>query len=221
MSIMYYLIYKITNLINGKIYVGAHKTKNLNDDYLGSGKYLLDAQKKYGLQNFKKEILHIFDNAFDMYEKEKEIVNEEFVLQDCNYNIKLGGFGGWDFINSDEEKRKLKNQKAREITNKKILEKYGVKNTSQISNVKEKLSASMKNRIDNGYNPAQFLPSFQGKTHSHETKLKISQKNSINQSGEKNSQYGTYWITDGINSKKIKNGEQLPNGWKKGRITKK
>jgi hypothetical protein len=218
---MYYLIYKITNLINGKIYVGAHKTTNLNDDYLGSGKYLLAAQKKYGLQNFKKEILHIFDNPSDMYEKEKEIVNEEFISLDSNYNIRLGGYGGWDFINSDEEKRKLKNQKARKITNKKILEKYGVENSSQIPTVKEKLSISMKNRIENGFNPVQFLPSFKGKNHSDKAKLKISEKNSIKQSGEKNSQYGTYWITDGINSKKIKNNEQIPNGWKKGRITKK
>ncbi len=42
---MYYTVYKITNQINGKIYIGSHKTNDLNDRYMGSGKYLIRAQK--------------------------------------------------------------------------------------------------------------------------------------------------------------------------------
>ena len=45
---MFYLIYKTTNLINGKIYIGSHRTTDINDSYMGSGKYLLYALKKYG-----------------------------------------------------------------------------------------------------------------------------------------------------------------------------
>ena len=95
----YYTIYKVTNKINGKIYIGSHKTKNLDDGYMGSGKYLTHALQKYGLENFTKEILFIFDNPKDMYAKEAEIVNDEFLTEENTYNLKRGGFGGWDYVN--------------------------------------------------------------------------------------------------------------------------
>lgn len=98
---MFYTIYKITNLLDGKIYIGSHKTKKLDDAYMGSGKILMRAQKKYGMENFKKEILFVFDNPEEMYAKEAELVNEEFLVTENTYNLKVGGFGGWDYVNSD------------------------------------------------------------------------------------------------------------------------
>lgn len=87
----YYCVYKTTNLINNKIYVGFHSTNNLNDGYLGSGKIIKDAIKRYGKENFTREIIQIFDNREDAEKLEAEIVNEEFTSRDDTYNITLGG----------------------------------------------------------------------------------------------------------------------------------
>ena len=53
---MFFTVYKITNQIDGKIYIGTHKTKDLNDNYMGSGKYLIRAQEKYGIENFAEAV---------------------------------------------------------------------------------------------------------------------------------------------------------------------
>ena len=58
---------------------------------------------------------------------------------------------------------------------------------------------------------------FKGKTHSNETKMKIGESNSISQKGEKNSQFGTCWITNEKENKKIHRGDDIPNGYRLGR----
>jgi hypothetical protein len=59
--------------------------------------------------------------------------------------------------------------------------------------------------------------SWTGLHHTEETKRKISEKNSINQKGENNSQFGTRWVTNGKENTKIKKEETIPNGWRLGR----
>lgn len=90
----YFYLYKITNIVNNKIYIGVHTTKNPTDNYMGSGAALSRAKLKYGLCNFKKEILQWFDTADLMYDREREIVTVEFISERSNYNLKVGGIGG-------------------------------------------------------------------------------------------------------------------------------
>ena len=112
---MFYTVYKITNKINNKYYIGMHQTENLNDGYMGSGKRLKLAIEKYGVKNFTKEILHIFDNETEMKNKEKELV----VINEMSYNLCDGGKGGFGYLNrsgkslrtgmkhSEESKKKM------------------------------------------------------------------------------------------------------------------
>ena len=89
-----FLIYKSTNQCNQKFYIGKHETINLHDGYLGSGIAIKSAVKKYGSENFKKEILYIFESKDLMDSKEKELLTEELLNTPLCYNIALGGQGG-------------------------------------------------------------------------------------------------------------------------------
>ena len=108
----YHYFYKITNLINGHFYYGVHNTKNLDDGYMGSGVRLQIAYKKYGIENFKKEILKYFDTKEEAFEYEAEVVNETLINDNNCYNLSPGGKGGFipnikDFIRFNPLKGKL------------------------------------------------------------------------------------------------------------------
>ena len=92
---VHYLIYKITNIVNGRYYIGQHKTNNPTDTYMGSGHYIERAIKKHSTDNFIKEILFDFDNFDDMNNKEKELVpvNECYPNNPMSYNLVEGGSG--------------------------------------------------------------------------------------------------------------------------------
>ena len=92
---MHYIIYKTTNKINGKFYIGKHQTQDLNDGYMGSGRLIKRAITKYGVENFHKEILEVHNSEEDMNEAEKRLV----VLSEDSYNLCEGGKGGFGYIN--------------------------------------------------------------------------------------------------------------------------
>lgn len=106
---MKYIVYLTTNKINGFIYIGVHKTANPDsfDGYIGCGVYsncpssyknpstaFQYAVKKYGPKEFERKTLFIYNTAKEAYKKEEEIVDIDFIKQDNNYNMVVGGRGG-------------------------------------------------------------------------------------------------------------------------------
>lgn len=94
----YNYFYKITNNINNHYYYGIHSTDNINDGYMGSGYRLQYAYKKYGIENFSKDILEYFDTREECAQHEADVVTESLVLDDNCYNIVQGG-EGWNTQN--------------------------------------------------------------------------------------------------------------------------
>lgn len=87
----FYGIYKITNLLNGKMYIGQHKTDNLDDGYMGSGKVIKQAVKKYGVENFRKEWIMFCEDAEELNYWEQVFVDETWVMRSDTYNLQTGG----------------------------------------------------------------------------------------------------------------------------------
>lgn len=89
---MYYYIYKSTNLINNKYYIGRHASNSkIDPNYYGSGRGILSAIKKYGKENFKIEIIEYAASAEELWILEEKYVNEEVVKDPNSYNIGIGG----------------------------------------------------------------------------------------------------------------------------------
>lgn len=101
---MYMIIYKTTNLINGKIYVGKD---SINDpQYFGSGLILNRAIKKHGIHNFRKDILEQCKNSQELDEREQYWIKElNTIDRSVGYNIAKGGTGGDTFTNQSDEKK--------------------------------------------------------------------------------------------------------------------
>ena len=213
---MHYTIYQITNTIDNKIYIGMHQTDNLDDDYMGSGKYLKRAQTKYGIENFTKEILFDFDNEDQMKQTEAELVTEDFVARKDTYNICEGGKGGFGYINKNDLSGRKSFKSSPEHTEQ--CRKNGNLIKERLENDEdfyEKYSSlrkdNYKKMVENGFTGTL------GMSMSEETKKKMSESAKGKHDGNKNSQYGTIWITNGTETRKIKKVDMIPEGWYKGR----
>lgn len=209
-------IYCITNLINGKNYFG-QRTFNVSgttrsalaDMYWGSGKVLKLAQKKYGLQNFKKEI--IIEGMFTKEELdrfERCAIRIARFLGKAEYNIANGG-QGWD---SEEAKKyaimsnSLENRKSK-----------GIKLKKYFANLSKEKKFTRAAKISRTKRESDFdIGSiWRGKEHTEETKKKMSETaKKQDRSGLKNPSFGKVWWTNGIENVKSKT---CPEGFWKGR----
>jgi hypothetical protein len=207
-------IYKIINKITGRWYIGKHKGSN--PKYMGSGKLIIRAIKKHGIDNFKKEILYIFDTEAEMNAKEKDLV----VINESTYNLCAGGQGGFSYINRSGKniypnhgKLSAKNAADTVRNLRQTDEAYNAQFMQNMHKRRQKSIEVIKSKYPDGI--------WKGKHHTEETKNKIASHTSVHQKGEGNSQYGTCWVTNGTENKKISKLEldnYLKLGYNKGRV---
>ena len=122
------IIYKTTNLLNDKFYIG--QDKNDNPNYLGSGKYLKRAIEKYGIDNFKKETLESVQTKDELNEREIFWIEKTNAMK-LGYNIASGGQGG----NLGPAVAERKSKSLKEFHNKNPNAKVG-KNNSRYDDTK-------------------------------------------------------------------------------------
>ena len=255
----YNYFYKITNLLNNHYYYGIHSTDNLDDGYMGSGKRLHYAYKKYGIENFTKEIVKYFDTRKDASNYEAEMVTEQLVKDDNCYNCVVGGeelytlglTSVYDKIDNivklvkiedyhNNKKRYISTNSGYVTAKKNGSEKFYRISIEEFYENRDNYTVPTTNKVvvKDVYNNIYFVSSLDprylsgelkgtwyNKKHKKEEieKAKETFKKIKHQQGERNSHYGTCWVTKDFENKCVKIIEldkYIANGWKKGRYIK-
>ena len=214
----FHYIYKITNTINGKFYIGMHSTDDLNDGYFGSGKYLQHSIAKYGKEAHSIEIIEYHESRKSLATREKEIVNSSFLELDLCMNLKVGGDGGWDHLVKDESyyQQRANNGKStgRENARKTLskLRKEQPELMLEIASAAGKIGGSVAGRFN-----IHHMNTYQAIERRKEKFKEIGHSK-----GEKNSQFGTCWVFSEAENKAMKVQKDelqlwLTRGWRRGR----
>ena len=210
-----YITYKTTNLITGEYYIGSHKTDNLEDNYLGSGRILRKSIEKFGAENHKREILGVFDTREESVELEHELIKQKKEDVHC-INDSFGG-GSYDYINANG----LNNNGGNYI----IAHKTHLERLKTDAEYKKRVGANITAGLLNsdkvklvGLRKRGTVGTFTGREHTEETKAIMRESHKGKHKGSSNSQFGTYWITNGSDSMKWsdKKGD-IPDGYYRGR----
>ena len=170
---MYHYTYLITNKINNKTYYGVRSCKCLTEDdikYMGSGTAMKSAIKKYGIENFTKEVDEVFESREEANLYEAKIVNINWVKDRNNYNLALGG-GIYSSQLKSKDSPYYNIPRTNEVKVKISNSRKGIKVSQEVKN---KISQSLMGRFKGHKNP------FYGKTHSDEVKEKLAEYSSKN-----------------------------------------
>lgn len=218
---MHYLVYQITNTVNGCIYVGMHKTEDVSDGYMGSSQLLKQAYKKYGVEKFTKEILYSCSSQEEMAAKESEIVTEDFIARQDTYNLKKGGLGGSPKGRKQSAEEKAKRSRimtgrkqSKEHTQKIREANIGLKHGPMSPEHKALISQSKSGKPSHA----------KGKTYEELLGSKAADRRkqaSTQKRGDRNPNFGSCWIHNDSVSKLIKKHDlhtYLESGWRIGRI---
>ena len=188
---MYGYIYKTTNLINGKIYIGKRKGE-FTTSYKGSGKYLKNALNKYGVENFSVEVIEYCETLDIQNEREKYWISYYQNLDTPMYNIAKGGDGGDTYCKLSKTDRDIMLRRKSEASrNNQIIYKENYANghkkawETRRKNGNDKMSIEQRRKLSEahkGYKPSKEsiqkgIESRKGYKHSEETKRKISKSN--------------------------------------------
>lgn len=161
------------------------------------------------------------ESAEEMFDKERELVE----IGSHSYNLKEGGKGGWDYVNISG----LNNNKSPEQMTDAGIKSWKSRISKNESAARDKLAQISKQSHQNGNLSHVYFGVDSNRTEkalknawsdrAKEKRNKTRQEHQF-QIGERNSQYGTMWITDGTNNLKIKKEEMIPEGFRKGRVIK-
>jgi hypothetical protein len=214
---MIYTVYRTTNKVNGKYYIGVHKTDNPMDEYLGSGKHLKYAIAKYGASNFTKEILLCSHSPNESFALEHELVEKHRGDPLC-YNIRQGGAGGFDYINKvglngNAFKTKEVYDRARKTTRKRF------ENDPEYRARCREIILTIGKLVNPQVREASRKKATQAWKGGHQTPENC-RKFSEMRTGEGNPNYGMRWINKDGDVRRVKTEELqewIDNGWLRGK----
>lgn len=196
-----YYVYKVTNLLNGKFYIGKRKhLKPEVDKYMGSGKLIKLAIAKYGVENFSKEVLQTFETNDAAAEFEASLVTPELLASGEVYNMHEGGHGGFIHINYLPS-----NERVNVIALRAKVQSGELKVGGDTSRF---FTEDSYRRIREGSQKGNNLKKLRSQEQKDVTNSKISEASK----GSSNSQYGTKFYIN-LETKEIKRFKIPPEGW--------
>lgn len=228
---MYGYVYLTTNKINGKKYIGQHASSEFDKSYIGSGKLILQAIKKYGKSNFECVILEECNTQDELDERERYYIEQSNAYSnDDYYNIALGGKCCQLEYQTEETKAKISKANSGKVRTEEVKQhmREVCSGSRWMNNGVEQsyvLKEDVQNYLDNGYEFG-MLPGRKSSPATEERKQKISNalknKPKSEEHAEKHKQAlkakKYHWFTNGSENLLISEYDEVPQGFYRGKV---